>query len=180
MSQIIFDNMRLETERLTIRRMEEKDAENLFAMVGNQQFCDEDGGYPAFRTMDERFLRMVKQFCGEQNRFAIAIKDTDAMIGILHMMKPLEERAVSAVEIGYGIAPAFQRKGYGSEAVRAMVDYCHNDLKIEMVLAGAFAFNEKSQRMLEKLGFVREGMTRFACDHPRYGLTDMVNYYHVK
>ena len=180
MSQIIFGNMRLETERLTIRRMEEKDAENLFAMVGNQQFCDEDGGYPAFRTMDERFLRMVKQFCGEQNRFAIAMKDNDAMIGVLHLMKPLEERAVSAVEIGYGIAPAFQRKGYGSEAVRAMVDYCHNDLKIEMVLAGAFAFNEKSQRMLEKLGFVREGMTRFACDHPRYGLTDMVNYYHVK
>ena len=72
MSQIIFSNMHLETERLTIRRMEEKDAENLFA---------------------------------------IAMKDNDAMIGVLHMMKPLEERAVSAVEIGCGIAPASLGRG---------------------------------------------------------------------
>ena len=172
--------MRLETARLLIRRMEEKDAPGLFAMVGDQKFCDEDGGYPAFKQMDEGFMRMVRQFCGEQNRFAIAIKDTDEIIGLIHLMKPIEERAVTAVEIGYGIAPAFQRRGYGSEAVRAVMDYCHDALGIRLILAGAFDFNEKSQKMLRKLGFVREGTTRYACDHPAHGLIDMINYYHEK
>lgn len=180
MSLVIFNNVRLETDRLIIRHMEEKDAEGLFAMVGNQDFCDEDGGYLAFKAMDKSFMKMLAQFCQEPNRFAIALKDTDEMIGLIHMMQPLSERAVPAIEIGYGIAPAFQRQGFGSEAVEKMMDYCHDTLEIRMILAGAFDFNEKSQRMLEKLGFVKEGITRWECDHPTHGLTDMVNYYHMK
>ena len=180
MTQVIFENVRIETERLIIRHMRPTDAKGLFAMMSDQNFCDEDGGYKAISAMDERFMQLVESFSKETNRFAIALKDTDEMIGLIHLMKPLEERAVTAVEIGYGIAPSYQRRGYGSEAVGMMVDYCHNRLQIQMVLAGAFDFNAKSQRLLEKLNFEKEGITRCACDHPSHGMTDMVNYFHMK
>ena len=176
----IFSNVRLETDRLIIRHIQEKDAQGLFAMVGDQHFCDEDGGYPAFQAMDERFMKMLHSFAKEPNRFGIALKDTDELIGLIHMMQPLCDRAVTAMEIGYGIAPKYQRQGYGYEAVSTMIDVCHDMLGIKMMLAGAFDFNTKSQRMLEKLSFVKEGVTHWACDHPAHGLTDMINYYHVK
>lgn len=56
-----------------------------------------------------------------------------------------------STEIGYGIDPAYQNKGYMSEAVRALVDWAFQHPSCKAVTATEVE-NPASRRLLEKLG----------------------------
>jgi RimJ/RimL family protein N-acetyltransferase len=56
------------------------------------------------------------------------------------------------VKVGYTIAPEFQGRGYGTEAVGALVDYAFDVLGAETVQAYADADNLPSIRVMEKVG----------------------------
>ena len=56
-----------------------------------------------------------------------------------------------STEIGYGIDPAYQNKGYTSEVVRALVDWAFQHSFCETVTATTVE-NPASRRLLEKLG----------------------------
>ena len=168
-----------ETERLRIRRLREEDATGLFAMMSDPETCADDGGYAPTAAMDQEFMKTVAKMAQDPDRFSILLKETGEMVGTLHLMDPIPERAVPALEIGYCMAPAHRMQGYGSEAVLGMVAHLHGEMKIPLVTAGAFDFNIRSQRMLEKMGFVREGVTKCAFAHPQRGIVDMVNYVHM-
>lgn len=57
------------------------------------------------------------------------------------------------VEIGYGLAPAYRRNGYGTEAVRALLGWVAAYDGVRRVVAGTEATNVASRRLLERLGF---------------------------
>ena len=61
------------------------------------------------------------------------------------------------VEIGYGISPAWQGQGYATEAVKAAMDWAFVQTGVTFVTAETEADNGASQRVLEKIGFVRYG-----------------------
>ena len=56
------------------------------------------------------------------------------------------------VKVGYTIAPAFQGRGYATEAVGALVDYALAVLGADVVRAHASAENVPSLRVAEKVG----------------------------
>ncbi|HET9248538.1 MAG TPA: GNAT family N-acetyltransferase, partial [Actinomycetota bacterium] len=56
------------------------------------------------------------------------------------------------IKVGYTISPAFQGRGYATEAVRALVDYAFDTLGAGAVRAHASADNAPSIRVAEKLG----------------------------
>ena len=62
------------------------------------------------------------------------------------------------VEIGYGIEPEFEGRGYTTEAAEAMVNWAFEQESIEFVEAEAEESNAASLRIIEKLGFQRCGM----------------------
>lgn len=179
MDHRFLEDVSLQTPRLLIRRIREEDAKGIFDMMSDQETCDLDGGYRAAEALDARFTGMVRVFAAEPDRYAIVRKNDGALIGIMHLMDPEPVRAVPALEIGYCLCRAYWRQGYGSEAVAELVAYCHDRLRIPLITAGVFDFNAASQRMLEKLGFEREGIMRLAAAHPRRGLVDMVRYVHA-
>jgi ribosomal-protein-alanine N-acetyltransferase len=65
--------------------------------------------------------------------------------------------ADGAQEIGYGVNPSAWGRGYATEAVRALVAHLLSDDEIRTVTALTATGNVASQRVLEKLGFVRTG-----------------------
>lgn len=74
-----------------------------------------------------------------------------------------------AVEIGYGLDPAFWGKGYATEAVSAMVSWAEKQPGVTVIEAETEPDNAASQRVLEKAGFRPTGKTgeegpRFALD----------------
>jgi GNAT superfamily N-acetyltransferase len=71
--------------------------------------------------------------------------------GIGFFGPPLDGEA----EIGYGIVPSRQGRGYATEAVQAMLTMAWADSRVRTVVAGTGPGNAASQRVLEKAGFRR-------------------------
>jgi len=61
--------------------------------------------------------------------------------------------ADGAVEIGYGIHPDYQNRGYITEVVQALVDWALSQPACRQVTAETLRDNLPSQRVLEKSGF---------------------------
>lgn len=61
------------------------------------------------------------------------------------------------VELGYWIARPYWGLGFATEAGRAVVDLADRGLRLPQLIAGHFADNPSSARVLEKLGFVAVG-----------------------
>lgn len=55
------------------------------------------------------------------------------------------------VEVGYGISPDEQNKGYATEAVEALVNWAFQTGKVNKIVAETLKTNEASIRVLEKL-----------------------------
>jgi ribosomal-protein-alanine N-acetyltransferase len=65
-----------------------------------------------------------------------------------------------SIAIGYAIEPSEHGKGYGTEALQLMVDYLFLAKEINRIQANTDPENKASQRILEKVGFKKEGVSR--------------------
>ena len=63
-------------------------------------------------------------------------------------------------ELSYWLLPEYHGEGYGTEAVSLLVEYCFETFDAPGLYAQAFADNEPSWKLLERLGFEREGRLR--------------------
>lgn len=105
-------------------------------------------------------------YFGEPDRLAktLVIELDGAVIGDL-MLAPespyaqgevRDQAAHTQAELGWCIAPTHAGQGYAREAVRELFRICFDDLELRRVVAGCFAGNEPSWRLMERLGMRRE------------------------
>jgi ribosomal-protein-alanine N-acetyltransferase len=90
--------------------------------------------------------------------FAVVLRGTGTLIGRV-TFHDLNFRNRS-VEIGYLLAPAARRKGFGREAVSLLLRYLFNGLGLNKVHAQTSSTNEASTKLLQTLGFQRDGVLR--------------------
>ncbi len=95
---------------------------------------------------------------GRELHLGIRLVETNELIGVVGL-KNVSAKNKKA-EVGYWIGQDFWKKGYGTEAVTMIVEYAFNKLNLHKLEALTFTFNEASVKILEKLGFVREGLFR--------------------
>ena len=88
----------------------------------------------------------------------LANENICGMIG-LEVQKDIYRKSA---ELGYWIGEPYWGKGIASEAVRLIVKYGFEEVGIERIFAAAFEYNIGSMRVLEKNGFVKEGILRKA------------------
>jgi RimJ/RimL family protein N-acetyltransferase len=93
--------------------------------------------------------------------FGIRSLETGALLGScqLHGIHPVHRSAELQIRLG---VPAERGKGYGTEAVRLLLDVAFRDLNLHRVSAHVFSGNATALRVYEKAGFVREGLLRKA------------------
>ena len=60
-------------------------------------------------------------------------------------------------EIGYGILPPYEGRGFATEGAKALIDYVRGDERIESVIAHTFPSLPGSIRVMEKCGMVFDG-----------------------
>lgn len=78
--------------------------------------------------------------------------ESDRMIGRINLVK-LEDQLGKKYELGYRLAETAQGKGYGTEAVKLILDLALQDHGISIVEAGTATQNIASQKVLIKNGF---------------------------
>lgn len=101
-------------------------------------------------------------------------KEDGAFVGGsgLHRM----DWSVPRFEIGYWCRTRFVGQGYVSEAVRGIRDFAFRELHAQRVEVHCDPLNERSVRVAERTGFVREGLLRRQSVAPGGGLRDTVVY----
>lgn len=65
-----------------------------------------------------------------------------------------------ACHIGYGVAAAWQGQGLMFETLRVVLNLAFGPLELHRVMANHLPHNERSARLLQRLGFEREGYAR--------------------
>ena len=85
----------------------------------------------------------------------IVERESGTVVGDMGFMGP--PAADGTVEVGYSVIPDRQRRGYATEAGRALVEWALSRPKVRAVSAACSGDNTASIRVLERLGFARTG-----------------------
>jgi RimJ/RimL family protein N-acetyltransferase len=85
-------------------------------------------------------------------------KDSGVVIGeaVLRITEPVQRQG----EIGFGVARKHWKQGYATEMAQALLNAAFANLKLHRLFAQCAPDNKGSVRVLQKLGFAREGMLR--------------------
>ena len=164
----MFDHARgiptLTTPRLRLRPMTHADADDLFTVFGDPVVVRYLNRPPLATTADARALidRAAAEFAaGTALRIGLVFPDQDRVIGtgnLLHFDWP-SRRA----EVGYVLAQPHWGKGLAGEATAALIEYGFGTLGLHRLEAELDPRNDASARVLDRLGFAREGLLRERC-----------------
>lgn len=169
------------TPRLQLRPLVMQEARELLLVVMASR--DSLGRYMSWpREMVEldharRFVKMGREqwMAGRTVRLGVFERESGALVGNVEL-DGVDSRRRQA-ELGYWVRADREGRGYAGEAARSMLRYAFETLRMHKVRADVAVGNAASARVLEKLGFAREGTLRedrpvgsVFVDHWRYGL----------
>ncbi len=147
--------MKLETERLILKDINESHVEDILRIRSNEvinQFVVRNSpknNYDALQfilTIKERTKNNQTVYLG------ISLKDQPNLIGTICLWNFSEDRKTA--EVGYELLPKYHRQGIMSEALKAILDFGFNELHLDVIVATTHTFNENSKGILLKHDFV--------------------------
>ena len=150
----------LVTERLTLRELLLSDAPDVLIFRGDPEVQKYDD--PILHNVGEvqAFIEEIRaEYTAQEGlAWAVTLNNSDTVLGLFgfHHWNKYHRRA----EVGYGLARVYWGQGIGSEAVRAIVRFGFEQMDLNRIYAGTIADNHESVRLLEKVGFQREGTRR--------------------
>lgn len=152
----------IETERLILRRFEYTDnaamLRNWIADERIQSMYSE----PVYTTK-EAVKELLDKYIGSYEksdcyRWAVIERLSGECIGQIAFF--LVDSKNHFAEIEYCIGSEFQRRGYATEATKAVVSYGFNKINLHKVQICTKTINDASKRVIEKCGFTYEGTLR--------------------
>lgn len=151
----------LKTPRLRLRALKSSDIPSVFAIFSDPQTM-RYWSRPAMRELSEaeELVKEIGKLAASRTLFqwGLALREDDAVIGTctLAWLDWTHRRS----EIGYALASPHWRRGYMSEALPVLIDHAFGELSLRRLEADVDPRNEASLRLLDKLGFKREGYLR--------------------
>ncbi len=88
---------------------------------------------------------------GNNNSFHWLIYKDNTPVGIICADREQEE--INAIELSYNIHPNYWRRGIAKTAVELVMKFLFTDYAYKNIKAGYCTGNEKSRKLIEKLGF---------------------------
>ena len=151
----------IETQRLCLRRFSREDADSIYRNWASDQLIQDAYGEPTYtdKTAVETWIDQVIQSY-ERNAYRWAIIEciTGECVGQIAFF--LVDEKNQFCEIEYCIGRAFQRRGFAVESTRAVLDYGFTRAQFHRIQICCREKNIASKGVIEKCGFVYEGMLR--------------------
>jgi RimJ/RimL family protein N-acetyltransferase len=145
----------IRTPRLTLRPFNEGDIDAMLAFLNDWEVSQWLAIPPfPYRRADARFYVdhvRANHEAGAATEFAIALTDGDGVVGSVGLRMNSDDSMHAA--IGYWLGQPHWGHGYGSEAVGAAVAYGFGGRGLERMEAETDPENERSARVLGKVGF---------------------------
>ena len=172
------DLPQLEGERIRLRGHRPEDFEGFYALYSDPRVM-RYWSFPAWTERAQAQPRFQSALDGRDATvrlcWAIATANDDRLIGgvTLFAIDPAHRRA----EIGYSLASAHWGQGYARAALSLVIGHAFGGLGLHRLEADIDPRNDASCRLVERLGFRREGLLRERwhvagelCDSALYGL----------
>jgi len=149
----------LRTERLLLRPPEDRDRDAVFAYRSRPHVAE------WLVELDDDIERFAAKFDDPAWRGRTLVVERDAeIIGDVMVRvedgwtqsEVTEQGKSAAAELGWVLHPAAVGNGYATEAVREVLRMCFEDLGVRRVIANCFSDNERSWRLMERVGMRRE------------------------
>ena len=151
----------LTTERLILRPLRMSDDRDLYAYASDPEVSRHVLWEPHASLWDSRrFLRAaIRQYRqGLPGSFAITLKDSGRMIGTIGFMWVNVDH--KSAEVGYSLSRDYWNRGIMTEALRRVVDFGFEDLRLNRIEAQHETDNPASGRVMEHAGMRYEGTLR--------------------
>lgn len=169
---------RLEGRRLALRGFREDDLHDLYALHSDPQVM-RYWSFPAWTDISQSDEYFANARAGnDPDRmlcWATTLHGDDHLVGTVTLFAI--DRAQGRAEIGYALGAGHWRKGYAREAVSLALDHAFDTLALRRIEADIDPRNAGSCGLVERLGFIREGLLRErwhvgneVCDTALYGL----------
>ncbi len=163
----------IETERLYLREMNRNDVPALKKWMPDDSIYTYWGKGPGRAEKDPELMFEKKEKPTKSFHLGIAGKDDDQVIGDIRVYLIVNDRMAS---VAIRLSKEHQGRGYGTEAMKAMTQFCFEHTELKRLWTEVDVRNTASWRMLEKCGYKREGLIRQGkmvnswCDYYIYGI----------
>lgn len=139
------------TERLVLRPLEARDRDRLVLLANNWRVAKNLATmpYPYTQAAADDWLSKQSDLWAGGKTVPLAITIGDELAGGIGV----GVRDHDEWELGYWLGEPYWNRGYASEAAAAVRDYSFEALKLDKIVAGHYADNHASGRVLTKLGF---------------------------
>ncbi len=151
----------LKTERLILRPLRMSDAKDLFAyahdpLVSRHVLWDAHESVRDSRQFLRGAIRQYRR--GEPGSFAITLKDSGRMIGTIGFMWVNVD--YKSAEVGYSLSREYWNRGIMTEALRRVVAFGFEELRLNRIEAQHEVDNPASGRVMAHAGMQYEGRLR--------------------
>ena len=151
----------LATERLLLREISLDDAEDIFEIYSNEEVMKYFGKttYKELSEAGKMAERCINAFKDKEGiRWGITYKNSDELIGSAGIWRIVKEHLRG--EIGYDLKISQWNKGIMSEALKAIAEFGFSKMNLHTLEANIDPDNAASRKLLEKIGFIKEGYFR--------------------
>jgi RimJ/RimL family protein N-acetyltransferase len=149
---------RLETARLILRRFRESDLASFIAYRNDPEVARYQSWESISRSGAQKFIphhnRNRPGIAGKWFQFAAEVKENGELAGDCALL--VVKSAPRTGQIGYTFARAYQHMGLATEAVRAVLDFAFDWIRLNRVTATMDCRNARSVALAERLGMRRE------------------------
>lgn len=151
----------LKTDRLTLSAFSAEDVIDFFNLKSDKEFVKYLGLSPMTKVAQarSRVHSIIQDFnISEGVTWKIAMKGESKLIGYIGYWRILFKHFRG--EIGFGIDESYQKQGYMSEAMEAIILWGFNTLGLHSIKADVDPRNKSSIHLLEKFNFKKEAHLR--------------------
>ncbi len=154
--------MELQTERLLLRPFRQEDLHDFYEYAKHLE-VGPNAGWKPHESLAETQKILDMFMTGKDTIFAVTLKNSGKVIGSVGLHEDACRHGVSNCKmLGYVLSADYWGQGLMPEAAGAVIDYAFADPDFMLLSCSHFSFNQRSKRVIEKLGFVYEGCLRHA------------------
>jgi len=119
---------------------------------------------PAFYTQSywyEQVKQSLDELCTDHSLklFLFKKENESVIIGSINFAN-FVRGVFQSCTLGYSVAEALQGRGYMTEALKVAINYVFTELNMHRIMASYLPHNQRSGKLLKRLGFVVEGYAR--------------------
>jgi len=151
----------LAAKRVRLRWLRDEDVPALFTIFGDPEVT-RYWGHPAMPDLDAatNLLNEIRQCFTRRQLFqwGVALIETNAIIGTCTLASLNSENR--RAELGFALARSHWGHGYMNEMLQVLLRFAFAEMQLHRLTADTDPNNHSSIRLLERLGFRREGYFR--------------------